>query len=171
MRNLASYILCLPLYFHAAAMAQEAAPKSPQYRALEKLSFLIGNWSGQGISYDSDGVASEYYDREFVRYDLGGEILLINASGYANGKISYQLHTVIHYNVDTHKYIYAPYTANGARPFTCDLLNKQLICLNESKDFRLTFQRLADGSWNEYGERNYHDGWRKTFETKLSPVE
>lgn len=171
MRKLALYIFCLSLYFPKPAAAQEALENSPQYQALEKLNFLVGNWAGQGISYDADGVASEYFDTEFVRYDLSGEILLINANGYANGKISYQLHTVIHYDIAAKKYVYSPYSANGTRPFTCDLVSKRLICLNESQDFRLTFQRLTDGIWNEYGERHYGDGWRKTFETKLSPVQ
>ena len=148
----------------------EIEEKNPEYVAMEKLNFLVGNWAGEGVSYSSDGMVSEYYDEEFVRYDLDGQILLINARGSRDGKTSYQLHTVIYFDSKAGHYIYSPYSAKGTRPFTCDLIGQQFICYTQSRDFRLIFQRLPNGKWNEYGERKNGDIWRKTFETKLSTV-
>lgn len=154
-----------------SASAQEVQEKSPELKAIAKLNFLVGNWAGQGISYDAGGTKTTYYDEEFVRYDLDGDILLINARGSRDGETTYQLHTVIHYDKLSKNYIYSPYTATGTRPFTCNLTDEnQFICYTMTKDFRLIFQRLPDGRWNEYGESKINDGWQKTFETILSAV-
>ncbi len=148
-----------------------AASEETVETAMEKLNFLVGNWAGEGLSYSADGSVSKYHDEEFIRYDLDRQILLINARGSQDGKTTYQLHTVIYFDSKTGHYIYSPYSANGTRPFTCTLTNEdQFICYTKNRDFRLTFQRLDSGIWNEFGERKNGDTWRKTFETKLSAV-
>jgi len=168
LRNILFFITLLS--YTSFSFAQNLVEKKPTKSPMEELSFLIGNWAGEGISYAVDGSKLLYYDTEFVRYDLNGALLLINARGYRDGKTTYQLHTVIHYDMESKHYIYSPYSANGTRPFTCNLKNKQFICYTMQKNFRLIFQRLPNGVWNEYGERKTETGWRKTFETKLSAV-
>jgi len=159
----------LYIFVFLFGLPAQSFAQSVEQNAMSKLSFLVGNWSGEGISYN-DGNESTYYDSEFVRYDLDGQLLLINAKGSVEGKTRYELHTVIHFDAKSGKYIYSPYTAKGTRPFTCQLLNKQLLCYSQKKEFRLVFQRLTNGLWNEYGERKVDGKWQKTFETKLSAV-
>lgn len=140
---------------------------------ISKLDFLVGYWGGEGVSYEADGTARPYYDTEHVRFDLDGNLLLINAKGERDGQTTYQLHTTIYYDAEAGHYVYTPYSGQRApRPFHCELtVKKQFTCLTAAKTFRLNFQRLDDGRWNEYGERLGEDGvWRKTFETKLRAV-
>ena len=140
---------------------------------IAKLDFLTGNWAGPGVSYASDGSQSTYHDTEYVRFDLDASLLLINARGKKpNGDTIYQLHTVINYDEAAGHYWYTPYSDKGrkASSFSCELVDKQFICLTEDKSFRLTFQRLEDGTWNEFGERLKDGKWNKTFETILSPA-
>lgn len=149
------------------AMADEVEQTQEQ-KAISALEFLTGNWSGPGQSIDNEGNVSEYHDTEFVRFDLDRNILLINARGERDGQTVYQLHTVIYFDSKKQHYFYTPYRGVEPRSFACNLVDRQFICFNDDRDFRLTFQRLEDGRWNEFGERLVEGAWVKTFETKLT---
>ena len=161
----------------ALSSAQDTAPIDEVKTAIAKLGFLVGNWEGPGISFAGDGAQTAYHDTEYVRFDLDGSLLLINAKGTRpGGTISYQLHTVIYYDVESARYIYTPYAGRRPRSFHCQLdAPKKLLCLNAAEDYRLTFQRLPDGRWNEFGERledKQSEGvWSKSFETILVAAE
>lgn len=145
--------------------------KSDTQIAISKLDFLVGNWAGLGISYSADGTQTSYHDTEHVRFDLDKNLLLINARGEKpDGEMIYSLHTVIFYNSQSQKYIYTPFTGkNKVITFECTLNDlPQLICLTQNQDYRLTFQRLDDGGWNEYGEVLKDGEWVKNAETILS---
>lgn len=137
---------------------------------IAKLGFLVGDWEGPGISYAQDGSISEYHDTEYVRFDLDKKLLLINAKGVVDDNVTYQLHTVITFDVEAGHYWYTPYAGNSkASNFKCELLDQRFICLTQTKDFRLTFQRDQQKRWNEFGERLIDGEWTKTFETLLTP--
>jgi len=161
----------------AVSYAQNAAPLDEAKTAIAKLGFLVGDWAGPGISYAADGAPTDYHDTENVRFDLDKSLLLINAKGTRpDGTTSYQLHTVIYYDVDRGHYVYTPYAGRPPRSFTCQLDEpKKLLCLNAGEDYRLTFQRLPDGRWNEFGERREEQQgqsiWSKSFETILTETD
>jgi len=136
---------------------------------IAELEFLVGNWEGPGTTYLEDGSTKEYFDTEFVRFDLDKRLLLINAKGTLDGAPYYQLHTIIYFDAEAGHYIYTPYSGGKPSSFTCNLTNKRFICLNSTKDYRLTFQRTQEGLWNEFGERLEGDEWLKRFETILEP--
>lgn len=170
----------LSLVFICACSSKEAPRASTvqthkhQDNPVAKLDFLVGNWAGPGVSFASDGSESHYHDTEYVRFDLDHSLLLINARGETQaGVISYQLHTVINYDKAAGHYWYTPYSDKDrkASSFSCDLIKQQFLCLSQDKSYRLTFQRLEDGKWNEFGERLSDGKWRKTFETILSPAD
>lgn len=161
----------LVLIFGTAGISAQEADE--EQRAMAQLDFLVGHWVGPGVAYnnvsvDSAGTARPYVDTEIISYDLDGKIMVIKARGQKAGQTSYQLHTIIYYDKDNGRYIYTPYAGRAPRSFNCDLVKSELICLTEAKTFRLTFRRLPDGRWNEFGERLFDGTWRKTFETKLN---
>lgn len=172
--SLRKTIACFALSLSPAlcATAQDDKPKDAR-EAISALEFLVGNWAGPGTSYAVDGTQTSYHDTEFVRFDLDQKLLLINAAGQrADGSTSYALHTIIYYDVDAGQYIYTPYAGRPPRSFHCQLDDSpKLLCLNDAEDYRLTFQRLPDGRWNEFGERLSEGTWSKSFETILSAVE
>jgi len=150
----------------------QAAELTETQAAISKLDFLVGNWAGPGTSYGADGTETRYQDTEFVRFDLDRNLLLINARGEnSDGETTYSLHTVIHYDAKAQSYVYTPYSGkNPPRSFGCTLNDTpQFICLTQDQSYRLTFQRLPDGRWNEFGERLNGEAWVKNFETILSP--
>ena len=169
MKSFLFVLLCMVNYCNWC-IAQSPEVLSPEQEAISKLNFLVGDWAGPGVSYASDGTKADYYDTEYVRFDLGQKVLLINARGEKDGVVTYQLHTIIYYDKDAGHYWYTPYSGGQPRRFLCHLMDKQFLCKNEAADFRLTFKRKADGSWNEFGERLDNGLWKKTFETILLPV-
>lgn len=146
---------------------------SEEQQAIAALAFLTGRWAGEGLSFAPDGARSSYFDTEYVRFDLDRKLLLINARGTQGEKEYYSLHTVIYYDADADMYKYTAYRGTGAPPntYSCTLIDQQFICMNAREDFRLTFQRLKTGEWNEFGEIKAESGWRKSFETILSAAD
>ncbi len=164
--------ICLITVFTTNTFAQETPSTKPIERlAIEKLDFLVGSWAGEGVSYDNDGSENKYYDTEDFWFDLQNSLLIIQARGFRDNKQFYGLHTVIYFDNDKQKYVYNPYSSRGlSRSFYCDLKTKKLLCYLEDQTYRLTFQRTADGKWNEFGERLTDGAWQKNFETILAPV-
>lgn len=138
---------------------------------MKALSFLVGNWVGEGQSYDDAGVGSPYTDTESVWFDAEDSLLIIQAKGVRDDKPFYGIHTVIYYDEAVEHYWYNPYTAGGARAFSCNLVDKKFLCHTADKTFRLTFRRTDEGQWNEFGERLVDGQWKKTFETLLDKVD
>jgi len=169
-------LVCLLVICSACAEPHKYGESQPvaltdTQTAISKLAFLVGNWSGPGTSYGADGTKTRYHDTEFVRFDLDKNLLLINARGEnMDGETTYSLHTVIHYDAEAQSYVYTPYS--GKRPprsFNCTLNDQpQFICLTQDQSYRLTFQRLPDERWNEFGEKLQGERWVKNFETILS---
>ncbi len=149
-------------------ITQAEEKESVQQAKIRALSFLVGNWAGEGKSYDDSGKTSSYFDTEHVWFDVEDSLLIIQANGYRNEKLFYGIHTVIYYDESAEHYWYNPYTAGGARAFSCNLIDKEFLCYTEDKTFRLTFRRTDSGQWNEFGERLVDGLWKKTFETILN---
>jgi len=168
---MAALLLCSACAEPRQEREPQAAELTETQTAISNLKFLVGNWAGSGTSYGVDGTETRYHDTEFVRFDLDRNLLLINARGEnSEGETTYSLHTVIHYDAEAQSYVYTPYS--GKRPprsFDCTLNDTpQFICLTQDQSYRLTFQRLPDGRWNEFGERLNGERWVKNFETILS---
>lgn len=173
-KNIMQALAVLGLFASGPAYAQDDQQSEAQ-RAMSALAFLVGNWEGPGISYDLDGSQTSYHDEEIVRFDLDRNLLLINAKGQSKiGETLYSLHTIIYYDDAEGDYVYTPFSGSPPRSFRCSLEApplgiKHLLCLNGARDYRLVFQRLTDGRWNEFGEALGEDGiWTKSFETVLT---
>jgi|GEM_PF-679428 len=154
-------------FYSCLVLAQTTAP-TPEQKAISALEFLTGNWTGPGISYNEASETTEYIDTELVSFELDRRLLLIKASGEIEGKPYYQLHTIVYYDIKEEHYVYTPYTGRRPGSYHCNLKAKMFVCLNQEKSYRLSFQRLEDGRWNEFGESLKEGKWLKSFETKLS---
>ena len=163
-----TYILGF-MIFSFTLQAEEK--ESVQQSRIRALSFLVGSWAGEGKSYDDNGNTSSYFDTENVWFDVDDSLLIIQANGFRDEKPFYGIHTVVYYDESAEHYWYNPYTAKGARAFSCNLVDKVFLCYTEDKTFRLTFRRTDSGQWNEFGERFVDGLWKKTFETILNKTE
>jgi len=154
---------------HGLFYAVNTSAKEGAINPITKLAFLLGSWEGPGITYLEDGEIQEYVDTEYLRFDLDKRLLLIDAKGVKDGQPYYQLHTVVYFDTKAGHYVYTPFSGGRPSSFTCNLANQRFICLNAKEDYRLTFRRLEDGRWNEFGEKLTGKDWVKRFETILKP--
>jgi hypothetical protein len=82
-RPVFAFILLLTL--HSIAMAQ--TPQTPnieaQRNAMKKLSFLIGEWSGEASLFRGPGSVVELNQTEVAQFKLDGLVLMIEGFGRA----------------------------------------------------------------------------------------
>ncbi|SNR16808.1 hypothetical protein [Tenacibaculum jejuense] len=130
-------------------------------QALQKLSFLIGDWEGTSTSYGKNGV-KKVPVTENVSYLLDGNLIQLNVKSEWIA-----LHTIISYNVKDKKYYYYPFTKNGNKQgYKGEIVEgKFMVYFNESR--RLTFTKTEKGEFHEFGERLVNGNWEKYFEDIL----
>jgi len=156
------------LFISFFCVSQTSFAQSEEQKALAKLSFMVGDWKGTGTLYPKEQ-NQPYEVLSKVRYDLGGELLVLKHRSIRDGKPILSLHTLIYYNVEEKQYYYYAFRRTGGRPFTGQVVDGQLIC-KLGDDFRLIFQRTPEGLFNEYGERRIDGVWVKTFEDRCYPT-
>ena len=157
-------LLCLSIFF----ITQITFAQSEEQKAMAKLSFMVGDWKGEGTSYPKE--QNKPYDvLSKVRYDLDGELLVLKHRSQRNEKSVLSLHTIIYYHVEEQQYYYYAFRRTGVRPFTGQIVDGKLICML-GDDYRLIFQRTPDGLFNEYGEKRVDGVWTKNFEDLLYPT-
>ena len=160
-------VLVLPVESHAQE-GERAEGQTPEQEAIRQLEFLTGSWAGEGRIFAADGTYSTYHDTEKVWFDANDNLLIIQANGFRDGERTYSLHTVIYYDAVAGNYKYKPFTGGSDPvPLVCALEQGEFRCLNAEGTYRLTFRRLDNGDWNEFGEAYREGAWTKNFETIL----
>jgi len=159
------YFLMLFFFF---LTAQVISGQSIEHKEMAKLSFMIGDWKGTGVSFPQNKAGNNTVFSK-VRYDLDGELLVLKLRSYRNDTLTLSLHTIIYYNKEDKHYHYRAYTKRGARPFKGKIVDGKFICYLRD-DYRLTFQRTKKGEFNEYGEKLVDGKWVKNFEDLLLPT-
>ncbi len=142
--------------------------QTEEQKAMAKLSFLIGDWKGEGTSYPKEE-NEPYQVLSKVRYDLDGELLVLRHRSTRNNSTILALHTIMYYNKEDGFYYYNAYRRSGARPFQYQLKDDQFIC-EINGNYRLTFQKTENGEFNEFGQRLIDGKWVKNFEDILQPT-
>lgn len=132
-------------------------------QALQKLSFLIGDWKGDSFSYGKDGVKKVTVE-ERVNYIMNGNLIQLNVKSPW-----IQLHTIISYNVKDKKYYYYPFSKKGNKQgYKGEIVDgKFMVYFNDTR--RLTFTKTKKGEFHEFGERLVNGNWEKYFEDVLQP--
>ncbi len=146
----------------------QLSAQTEEQKAMARLSFLIGDWKGEGTGYPR-AENKPYQVLSKVRYDLDGELLVLRHRSTRNDSTLLALHTIMYYNKEDGYYYYNAYRRSGARPFQCQLKDDQFIC-EINGNYRLTFQRTENGEFNEFGERLVDGKWVKNFEDILQPT-
>jgi hypothetical protein len=89
-----AFVLLLSLALHSISMAEN--PQTPnveaQRAAMKKLSFLIGDWSGEASALRGPGQVVELSQTEAAQYKLDGLVLMIEGIGRtkSDGKLALQ---------------------------------------------------------------------------------
>jgi hypothetical protein len=73
-------IVC-SILFSSLCLGQQAPNLTAQREAMKKLSFLVGNWSGDATTSRGPGETVKVKQTEEVQFKLGGLVLLIEGTG------------------------------------------------------------------------------------------
>lgn len=150
------------LFVFFLLLSSTSFSQSVEQKAMAKLSFMIGDWKGTGTSLPK--TKNKPYDvLTKVRYDLDGELLVLKHRSTRGKEAVLSLHTIIYYSQKDACYYYYAFRKQGARPFKGQVEGNQFSCYF-GDDYRLIFQRTADGGFSEYGEKLVDGIWTKNFE-------
>lgn len=178
--------VALPVVFLLAAVPALAQPPgAANQKAMKKLDFLAGKWTGDAtVTLGRKGTQVAVKQTEHVEYRLGGTVLLIEGKG--TGKRSgqdkevtlFNALAVISYDAPSSKYSIKAYRAEGMS------VDATLTLADGGKGFvwgfkppqqggeiRYTMTLTDKGEWREVGEYS-PDGkaWTKFIEMTLTRV-
>lgn len=170
----------LPLIFCVfAAHAQQ--PPSPervaQQAAMQRLSFLIGQWEGSGW-YDYEGQRMPFRSTEIVEARLDTLLLLVEGvhradiPGRPEPVVVHQAFGVFSYDPEAQRYDFRTYLSGGqGGTFEAGWEDGALVWTMDHAQMgrvRYTIRMNSRGQWHEIGQRSA-DGaaWQQFFEMTL----
>ena len=149
-------ILCFLAFlflFNGAAIGQ-----TTKEEAMDKLSFMIGDWVGISAVYENGEISKQVPAFQKISYDLNKSIVVIELHSE-----SLLLHTIIYYDEKDQTYYYNPFSKNGVRKLPAAYKDGQFI-VSSSETNRFVFGRPSEHTFREYGEKLVDGKWEKYFE-------
>lgn len=133
-------------------------------KEMAKLSFLIGNWTGNSYSYSRNDTTKVKVN-ESANYILDGNAITLDV--YSS---SVQLHTLITYSVKDSCYYYQPTSKTESYNKSKGYFKGGKFMVYFDNKSRLIFEKTENGEFHEYGERLKEGVWQKYFEDILQPT-
>ena len=170
-----SVVLSLFL-LHAPISAQ--APNSTQMDEMKKVSFLVGQWKGEGWIDVGQG-QRRFIETESVQSKLGGQVLLIEGLGHTNvdgketGATVHNAIALVSYDEKAKTFRFQAHQAGGrsidSEAKVTDGALEWGFTDERAGTIRFTIKLTDSGKWFEIGEGS-RDGktWHKFFEMTLS---
>lgn len=174
-------VIASMLVLFSLASVQAQTPGSEGREAMKKLSFLIGQWKGEGWAQMGPGQRQTLTALETVQSRLGGEVLLIEGLGKnkAEGNqpevIGHDAIAFIYYDEKAKLFRFQAHRAGGIVVDTEAKLNDRgfewLLPNEHGGTVRFTMKLNDKGEWFEIGEAS-RDGktWYKFMEMTLQRV-
>ncbi|MDY8136234.1 hypothetical protein [Aquimarina sp. 2201CG5-10] len=144
--------------------------QSIEQKAMAKLSFMIGDWKGEGKYLNQNKEWESYSVLTKVYYDLTGELLVLKLRSVKDGKPLLSLHTVIQYDKEKDSYTYIPLTGKGTPNQYKGEVKGKTLTIWASEERRFIFRNTDNGEFNEYGENLVNGIWQKNFEDIMLPT-
>ena len=169
MRKLLFYTMIL-MASGSAVSAQEYETDTVSRTALEKLSFMTGNWEGEGWMMGRDGQKNEFTQTEKIRFKLDGTVLLIEGQGTAGGIVIHDAMAIVSYDKEENNYTFQSYLKTGRKgEFDGELIDGKFYWY-PNPQMRYIIGINEQGQWYETGEFARGEGWFQFFEMTLDRV-
>ena len=154
------------------------APNAAQMDEMKKVSFLVGQWKGEGWIDFGQG-QRRFLETESVQSKLGGQVLLIEGlgkttvDGKETGSTVHNAITLVSYDEKAKTFRFQAHQAGGRSVDTEDKVTAGTVewgfADERAGTIRFTIKLTDSGNWFEIGEGS-RDGktWHKFFEMTLS---
>jgi hypothetical protein len=175
---LASLLTALPLAAQAPPPGADSG--TAKRAAIEKVSFLAGEWEGTGYFEYGPGKQQRFEGVERVEPRLGGQILVFEgrhtaAEGARKGEVVHEAYAVLSWDDKARSYRFRTYTSEGrGGEFEGRVEDGAFVWTTQAPDrqTRYTLKLDPQGRWFETGESTFGgpDGksWKKFFEMTLT---
>jgi hypothetical protein len=181
MRVLFAILATLAAIWVSPAAAQSGPGASPpdisaHVAALGRLSFLHGNWTGEGWLVGRDRVRRTFSQTERVEPRLHGQILTVEGTGTETGdsEPGFRAFAVIHWDAANNRYAFRSWLDGRSLETTGELLSENQFRWSFSPgpnmQIRYTIDGRTAGRWHEIGEISLDGGanFTRIFEMNLT---
>lgn len=139
-------------------------------REISKLSFLVGDWKGTGWMMIQDGTRHSFDQYEKIQLKLDGTALLIEGTGYADGKLIHDALAIVTYNKETYHFDFSSFLFSGKQgKFKAELIDDKLHWY-PAEFIRYIIYLNEKGQWYETGEMKRGNDWIQFMEMTLDKM-
>lgn len=169
-------IFLISVFLHVPLFAQES-PKPLVQEKMEAISWLAGNWKGQGWIMTRDGQRQEFEQTERIRLMLDNTILHIEGLGMQGADTIHNALAIVSFDAREEAYTFKSFTDKGGqtdaqvevKPGTFTWI----MNVPNQGQIRYTIQLNEKDQWFETGEfsRDQARSWTQFFEMTLDREE
>jgi hypothetical protein len=167
-------ILVLMLLCIVPVFAVAQSPTAIQKEEMKKMSFLVGNWKGEGWMVTPDGKRHTFRQTERIQSKLGGLAISIDGEGKntEDDRTFFQALAIINYDEKTKRYRFISQTNLGTYAESeAKLIEGGIewgIRIPDVGRIRYTIKLTEKGDWFEIGEYSPDEkSWQKFLEMTL----
>jgi hypothetical protein len=147
-------------------------PDSITQKAMDKLAFFEGNWTGHGwIQFGPQ--KHEFDQKEIITRKLNNSVIVIDGMGKSKetGEVIHQAHATINYDPQKGRYQMVAYRGDGKRVDAAAWLDDTGAFIWSffhpmGGEMQYTI-RVKDGVWKEVGQMKQGDSWYTFLEMEL----
>ncbi|GAA4321678.1 hypothetical protein GCM10023115_49390 [Pontixanthobacter gangjinensis] len=154
----------------AALNAQTFETDQQAKSAIQKLSFLSGEWKGKGWRISQDGNKYHFDQSETVQFKLDSTALLIEGKGTAKGRLIHNALAVVTSEKESGNYEFQSFLQNGMKgSFKAELKDGNFYWY-PNPNVRYIISINDKGQWHETGEYSRQGNWIQFFEMTLDRI-
>ena len=171
--------LAAALAMSSTAMAQPPQPPAPQVRAaMEKLSWLAGEWRGEGWRFGPAG-REEFFVAETVEWDVDGLVLVVHGDGWSvddegNRIDGHKALGILSYDAFARSYHFDAFVKEGYQSRSQPLVGEKEYRWSHpagpGAEMRYHTRLTDNGDWLETGERCVEGTCSPFLEMRLAKI-
>jgi hypothetical protein len=157
----------LSLILTISAYGQTPVTDSQAKEEVSKLSFIVGNWEGEGWMMGRDGTKHPFKQTEKIQFKLDSTAVLIEGLGTNQGQVIHNALAIVTFNKEEENYTFNSFLSSGrGGSFEAKLVDDKFHWY-PNENMRYIISLNEKGQWYERGEMNREGNWFQFFEMTL----
>lgn len=158
------------LFCFVTVYAQSMPDGSVLKEEIKKLSFIVGEWKGEGWMLGRDGEKHNFTQTEKVQFKLDSTAILIEGLGKSGEEVIHNALAVLRFDPGENSYSFNSYLSTGlGGSFKGELIG-DVFYWYPNENMRYIIKLNEQGKWFETGEINRNGSWFQFFEMTLYKI-
>lgn len=163
-------LIILLMFIAGTATGQESQDVNVLKEEIQKLSFIVGEWEGEGWMMGRDGTKHSFLQSENVQFKLDSTAILIEGIGKSENQIIHNAIAVIRFNLNEGNYTFTSFLSTGqGGEFIGEVIDEKFYWY-PNENMRYIIELNDEGQWFEKGEIKQSGKWLQFFEMTLNRV-